>query len=251
MRRTTYCFKWGDPVSEKAFQRWGDGFTNYDVPVEKQIGALLGLGRKDAPCRCIDIGCGYGNQAIQLAKMGYSVYGIDISEACIEKARENARKGNEEVEFDCVSTAELAIQQRFEIAFSFYHTLGYLKKEELVDYFQPVADCLTDRGFYFLHLADCIGGQLKIDGYRRWDKEGNQFLLSERYSDSEYRIENFYCIDTEADQITEYIDKKRWHSAEVIRSSLINAGFRDIVLYKNFNCEPGNESNKRIILARK
>lgn len=251
MEKTTYHFKWGDPASEKAFQQWGAGFAKYDVPMEKQIGALLKLGRKDAPCRCMDIGCGYGNQAIQLAKMGYAVSGIDISEACIEKARENALKENVEVQFDCVSTTELMAQQRFEFAYSFYHTLGYLKEEELVDYFHPIADCLTDNGLYFLHLADCLGGQLKIDGYRRWDKDDSRFLLSERYSDSEYRIEKFYCIDTDADHITEYIDKKRWHSAEVIRTSLINAGFRDVMLYKNFNCGQGDENNKRIVLARK
>jgi SAM-dependent methyltransferase len=40
-----------------------------------------------APCRAIDLGCGLGNYAIWLAKNGFQVTGIDLSEKAINIAR--------------------------------------------------------------------------------------------------------------------------------------------------------------------
>ena len=40
----------------------------------------------------LDIGCGTGRHAIELSKRGYSVVGIDLSQAQIDRAIENQKK---------------------------------------------------------------------------------------------------------------------------------------------------------------
>ena len=40
----------------------------------------------------IDIGCGTGRHSIELAKRGYSITGIDLSESLLQKAREKAKQ---------------------------------------------------------------------------------------------------------------------------------------------------------------
>lgn len=47
----------------------------------------------------LDIGCGTGRHAIELAKRGYSVVGIDLSESQLQKAREKAQREGVQVKF--------------------------------------------------------------------------------------------------------------------------------------------------------
>ena len=44
----------------------------------------------------LDLGCGNGRIAINLAKLGYKVYGVDISQVFIKDALEKARLHNVE-----------------------------------------------------------------------------------------------------------------------------------------------------------
>lgn len=50
--------------------------------------------------RLLDAGCGTGHFAIAFAERGYSVVGIDISPAMIERARKNARNAGVDIEFN-------------------------------------------------------------------------------------------------------------------------------------------------------
>nr|MCS5534912.1 methyltransferase domain-containing protein [Candidatus Poseidoniales archaeon] len=54
--------------------------------------------RQDAR-RVLDLGCGNGGQSIYLARMGYEVYGIDVSEEAIKLARDYASQEQLDVTF--------------------------------------------------------------------------------------------------------------------------------------------------------
>lgn len=49
--------------------------------------------------KILDMGCGTGNFSIKLAEKGCKVFGIDISEEMLKKAREKAQKRNLDIEF--------------------------------------------------------------------------------------------------------------------------------------------------------
>ncbi|MDP3443326.1 MAG: class I SAM-dependent methyltransferase, partial [Ignavibacteria bacterium] len=49
--------------------------------------------------KILDIGCGTGRHSIELAKRGYDVTGIDLSESMLAKARLNATDQNVKVNF--------------------------------------------------------------------------------------------------------------------------------------------------------
>jgi ubiquinone/menaquinone biosynthesis C-methylase UbiE len=50
--------------------------------------------------RILDIGCGTGRHAIELAKRGYAVTGIDLSESQLKRAREKAVEEKVNVQFE-------------------------------------------------------------------------------------------------------------------------------------------------------
>lgn len=49
--------------------------------------------------KILDMGCGTGNFSVKLAEKGCKVFGIDISEEMLKKAREKAQKRNLDIEF--------------------------------------------------------------------------------------------------------------------------------------------------------
>ena len=49
--------------------------------------------------KILDIGCGTGRHSIELAKRGYSVTGVDLSESQLGRAKEKAKEQGQEVDF--------------------------------------------------------------------------------------------------------------------------------------------------------
>ncbi|GAB3446049.1 class I SAM-dependent methyltransferase [Streptomonospora sediminis] len=60
----------------------------------------------------LDPGCGTGEHAIFLARLGYNVRGIDFSERAVNLARANAADNGVEVEFEVADALSLADQGR-------------------------------------------------------------------------------------------------------------------------------------------
>jgi SAM-dependent methyltransferase len=56
--------------------------------------------------RLIDFGCGYGAEAIYMAKQGYEVTGVDINRGAMEFAAERARREDADATFICQDALE-------------------------------------------------------------------------------------------------------------------------------------------------
>lgn len=99
-------------------------FTDYADKYEKEIFTQGTMGEvdfiekeinKDKNCKILDIGCGTGRHAIELAKRGYNVTGVDLSESMIDKARENARKYDLDVDFQIADARKLNFEDQFDL----------------------------------------------------------------------------------------------------------------------------------------
>jgi len=65
--------------------------------------------------RILDIGCGTGRHSIELAKRGYNVVGIDLSESMLKRAKEKARNENVKVDFIQADARELNFKNEFHL----------------------------------------------------------------------------------------------------------------------------------------
>lgn len=70
----------------------------------------------DKSLNILDVGCGTGRHAIELAKRGYKVEGIDLSENLLQKAREKAKAVGVEVEFSRHDARKLPFDNQFDVA---------------------------------------------------------------------------------------------------------------------------------------
>ena len=66
--------------------------------------------------KILDVGCGTGRHSIELTKRGYSVTGIDFSEAQLASAREKAAKENLKIDFQKHNARNLPFNKEFDFA---------------------------------------------------------------------------------------------------------------------------------------
>jgi 2-polyprenyl-3-methyl-5-hydroxy-6-metoxy-1,4-benzoquinol methylase len=76
--------------------------------IEKEV-------RYDKSLRILDIGCGTGRHAIELAKRGYPVVGVDLSDSQLAKARSNAQEGQVSVQFVRADARKLSFEREFDL----------------------------------------------------------------------------------------------------------------------------------------
>ncbi len=65
--------------------------------------------------RILDIGCGTGRHAIELAKRGYQVTGIDLSESQLKRAQEKAKENQVNVDFQQADARQLDFRNEFDL----------------------------------------------------------------------------------------------------------------------------------------
>ncbi len=66
--------------------------------------------------KILDVGCGTGRHAVALAKHGYKVLGVDISEGMLEEARRLAEKAGVQVEWLQSDATQMELEQQFDAA---------------------------------------------------------------------------------------------------------------------------------------
>lgn len=76
--------------------------------IEKEIGYNKSF-------HILDIGCGTGRHSIELAKRGYTVVGIDLSESMLKRAKEKATNENIKIDFIQADARHLDYNNEFDL----------------------------------------------------------------------------------------------------------------------------------------
>jgi len=90
------------PMSE--WERFFDGYASrymgepFVVATTEEVDFIEELFRPPAGARVLDLGCGTGRHAVELARRGYSVTGVDLSAGMLDEARGAAGAAGVELE---------------------------------------------------------------------------------------------------------------------------------------------------------
>ena len=99
-------------------------FTNYAAKYDRESFVQGTIGECDfieqeinyhKNTRILDIGCGTGRHSIELAKRGYKVTGIDLSESQLTRAKEKASAQNLSIDFELQDARKLTFVDRFDL----------------------------------------------------------------------------------------------------------------------------------------
>ncbi len=86
--------------------------------------------------KILNIGCGTGRHDLELAKLGYDVYGIDISKDMISIAEENYARCVKEKSIDkklvysVQDARNFHVEEKFDVTLSLFHVMSYQNTNE-------------------------------------------------------------------------------------------------------------------------
>lgn len=139
-------------------------FENYAQQYERESFTQGTLGEcdfleaefnRDRSMRVLDIGCGTGRHAIELAKRGYTVTGVDLSEGQLARARENAANAGVKIDFQKQDARSLPFVNEFDAAIMLCEGgFSLMETDEMnFDILKGATRALKDRGrFIFTTL---------------------------------------------------------------------------------------------------
>jgi len=103
---------------EELFQDYADKYDNEEF-TKGTLGEVDFIEREiifNKECKILDIGCGTGRHTIELAKRGYAVTGIDLSESLLAKASNTAKEFGLEVNFIQKDARDFNFNESFGLA---------------------------------------------------------------------------------------------------------------------------------------
>jgi SAM-dependent methyltransferase len=141
---------------------------------------------KSRPKEILDIGCGTGSHAIELAKRGYKLTGIDISKVMIEEAMRKAQNTELNIDFRVLDMRSMNLDSKFDVAICLFGGFGYLlTNEDLKGFFKGLKRLLAKDSLFVFEFWNVK--EVK-PGFRSWikaeDKKKDTKLI--RLSDSRF-----------------------------------------------------------------
>jgi SAM-dependent methyltransferase len=102
----------------------------------------------DKAVRILDVGCGTGRHSIELAKRGYKVTGVDLSDSQLARAREKAKASGVSVDFRKQDARELKLDAVFGLVIMLCEGGFPLMETDEMNYdiLKGAASCLAPAG---------------------------------------------------------------------------------------------------------
>ncbi len=149
-----------------------DYLRQYQVNAERTSAEADGVEkilhlRKGA--RVLDLACGGGRHAIELARRGYAVTGVDLSEELLKAARASAREARVKVRFVHGDMRDLAYRGAFDAVINMFSSFGYFEAvEDDRKVLAGVARALKVRGKFLMERfnRESLAYELPLQGWR-------------------------------------------------------------------------------------
>jgi SAM-dependent methyltransferase len=207
----------------------------------------------------LELACGSGRIAIELAANGHEVSGVDFSESMIELAREEARARSLSADFRIGDMRSFSLARRFRAIFVGFNSFSHLlTPEDALACLSRVREHLDDEGRLALSVF--------VPDFRLLDLSGSGTYPVAEFPDPEGgRVElvetRRYRLDTQINEITWFFQRenetlrqrfrlKMWYPVE-LRYLLQSAGFEIERRFGDFEGSPFDErAYVQVIIAR-
>lgn len=188
--------------------------------------------------RVLDVPCGGGRHALELAARGYRVTGVDISPDFLAVARSQAEERELAIDWEERDMRDLPRADAFDGAYCFGNSFGYLEGDDNAAFLRAVASALRPGARFVLETGYLAETLFPIFQERSWYPDGDGYCLStRRYDPIEGRLHVAYTFIHDG-RIETRTMSARIHTAREVLALLIDAGFTAIETYSSFARDP-------------
>jgi len=204
-----------------------------------------------AGAKVLDLCCGQGRHSLELARRGFQVVGVDLSEALLYAARKRAESEGLSVTFLRCDMREIDFADEFDAVINMFTSFGYLESEaEDEKVLGKVAQALKSGGKF---LLDVVNRDRLVRDFqaREWHAADEGWLvLEERTFDHlSGRMETrWVCVARDGVRY-ERLSSVRLYTASELRTMLERAGLKVTNLFGDYDGSPYSWDSQRLIVV--
>lgn len=215
----------------------------------EEVDRVVALGEIQPGARILDLCCGVGRHALELARRGCRVTGVDRTAEYLALAREQAAAEGLDVEWVQADMREFVRPQAFDAAINLFTSFGYF--EDPADDRRAAENLCRSLVPGGALVMDLLGKEVlaRIFRSRDWHEEDGALVLEERRVAQEWGwIENRWIL-IRGDRRTELQLGHRLYAATELVALLRDVGFAQAKAYGGLDGSPYDHAAKRLVVV--
>lgn len=218
-----------------------------DSEAETFINNLMQVIQPVPDGKFLDLACGKGRHALQIASFGFEVHGVDLSEESIEAARQLA---NSRLVFNVRDMRQTYLPAYFNYIFNLFTSFGYFDKtEDNLATLMAVKNGLQPNGVF---VQDYFNASKVINGLVPEETksiEGIDFHIRKHI---DHHIIYKSIVFSDQGQDYQFCEQVNLFTLDDFKTMYAQAGFEIVALYGNYRMEPFDpQTSDRLILISK
>jgi len=230
---------WHRTMYDRVFASRTIGSKAWAEKSDKETAFILKVLKLPAKAKILDVPCGTGRHSVRFAKQGFSVLGIDISEACLSLARKQSKHRN--VSYLKADMAQLhKFRDQFDVVTNLFTSFGYFKDDqENKRVLKGMISCLKPGGQIVIHTVN-RDFLLPIYKPALWTEHGDEITVQASVYDQKTKYnESYICIvnDRKGTGTARY-HRVRLYSPNEIVALLKECGCKTVKVWGDFEGNP-------------
>ncbi|MCL2764621.1 MAG: class I SAM-dependent methyltransferase [Treponema sp.] len=202
--------------------------------------------------KILDLCCGPGRISAELARTGFSVTGVDITESFLKAAREDAEYEKLDIEYIQSDAREFVRSDYFDTIVNLYISFGYFADQNNdLKVLRNVYKSLKKNGTF---IIETLGKEIIARDFieAEWFERAGYTMLTEYEPlDSWTFLKNRWILIKGSKRL-EKTFIQRLYCASQLRALILEAGFEKTEIYGDWDESPYDQhANKLIIVCRK
>lgn len=224
--------------------------SRYEAAPE-EIDAIVALADLDPGAAVLDLACGPGRHALELARRGFRVTGVDRTRFYLDQARAASEAERLDVE---LLEADMRLFERpdaFDLVVNLFTSFGFFEDpDDDLTVARHACEALRPGGAF---VIDVMSKEILARRWRPrdWSEVGDMLLLQDRSVNLDWSwITNRWIVVRGGERL-EFAVEHRLYSAVELRRLLLDAGFPDVDCYGGFDGRPyGLDADRLVVVGR-